>query len=74
MARNAERKNKRNNDIKAYYKALYDKNKVERKYRTEYLLELTASKFYLTPRSIYAILRQEPAEDKNQLSLFTQEL
>lgn len=70
MARNQFRKLQRNNDIKAFYKALQDKNKVERKYRTEYLLELTAKKFYLTQRSIYAILREEPVEDKNQLNLF----
>ena len=72
MARNTDRKDKRNADIRAYYKTLYDKNKEERKYRTEYLLELTATKFYLTPRSIYAILREQPVEDANQLSLFTQ--
>ncbi|MCZ2128838.1 MAG: hypothetical protein LC109_01070 [Bacteroidia bacterium] len=73
MARNKTRLNKRNACIKAYYKALYEKNKVEKKYRLDYLVELTAEKFYLEPRTIYAILRQEPDEDKNQLSLFTQE-
>ena len=71
MARNAERKQARNNAIRSFYNVLYQKNKVERKYRSDYLLELTAKKFYLTPRSIYAILREpEEVADKNQLKLF----
>ncbi len=70
MARNRVKRQRRNADIRAFYKALYDKNKVERKYRTEYLLELTAEKFYLTARSIYAILRESPEENQNQLTLF----
>jgi hypothetical protein len=70
MARNSHRKQKRNNDIRAFYKQLYEKNKIEKKYRMDYLVELTATKFYLQPRSIYEILRETPAEDKNQLKLF----
>lgn len=71
MARNPLRKHQRNRDIKAYFQALKEKNKVEKKYRTDYLVEQTAKKFYLESRTIYAILRQEePVEDPNQLQLF----
>lgn len=69
MARSKKRLIKRNNDIRSYYKALQEKNKKERKYLTEYLIDQTADKFYLESRTIYMIIA-EPMEDDNQLTLF----
>lgn len=50
-------KEKRNEAILKYLREMITKNKIEKKYKTAYLVRLTADKFYLQPRTIYEIMK-----------------
>jgi hypothetical protein len=72
MARNISKRTMRDTAIREYYSKLYASNKLDRKYRNDYLIRLTADKFYLQERTIYKIIRNEPAKvNPAQISLFT---
>jgi hypothetical protein len=72
MARNTSKRTLRDTAIREYYSKLYATNKLDRKYRNDYLIRLTADKFYLQERTIYNIIRNEPPKvNANQLNLFS---
>jgi hypothetical protein len=70
MARNAALLAKRNAALYKEYKALYDKNKKERKYRMDYLIRQVAEKFYVTENTVYHAIRVYEAPPPAPPSLF----
>jgi hypothetical protein len=70
MARNAKLLAKRNAALYKEYKALADKNKLERKYRMEYLIKQVADKFYVTENTVYHAIRSYEAPPPEPPSLF----
>jgi hypothetical protein len=69
MPRNVALRSRRDEKIKADYAKMYE----PKKYRTDYIISQLSEKYYLTERTIRAVLwgEYDKADDaKSQLSLF----